>query len=117
MKPYINDALIGNGRMLATLDKNGKLLRTYHPNIGSEQLLDHYRMGISFGDDSRTIDLFDGNNSTKQRYIEDTNVLETIIDLSHLGFFVTVNDYVKINEDVISRKISIQNLSDHEHRY
>ena len=112
MKPYFNDALIGNSCMLATLDKRGKFLRIFWPDLDFKQLLQEYRLGIHIDDIERTIDIFEECNETTQQYLANSNILETVITLKRYGIKVRFLDLISIDKDVIIRKMQIKNELD-----
>ena len=112
MKPYFNDALIGNSCMLATLDKRGKFLRIFWPDLDFKQLLQEYRLGIYIDGIERTIDIFEECTKTTQRYLYGSNVLETVITLKEYGIKIRLIDFISIDKDVIIRKIQIKNEMD-----
>lgn len=44
MDKYINDALIGNGRMLASYSDKGELLRIAYPTVDYKQNVDFFHV-------------------------------------------------------------------------
>ncbi|MCL6445489.1 MAG: hypothetical protein K6T83_18885, partial [Alicyclobacillus sp.] len=46
LKPYINDALIGNSGLLATLNQQGRLLRAFWPHVDHGQHIGCIDLGV-----------------------------------------------------------------------
>ena len=72
---YLNDAIIGNKKMVASYNKKGELLRLYYPAPDHKQYIDYCYAGLKIND-SCLIKLHDDiNNEYNQYYTEDTNIL------------------------------------------
>ena len=46
MEKYLNEAIIGNQRMLATFSYKGEMLRLSYPNKDNRQYLKYYKTGV-----------------------------------------------------------------------
>ena len=86
-RKYLNDAFIGNRKMIASVSEKGELLRLSYPTADYRQFIDYYETGVKIND-SALIRLHDDiNNVYNQYYSTDTNVLNTEIE----------NTYFKLN--------------------
>jgi GH15 family glucan-1,4-alpha-glucosidase len=100
MTKYFNNAIVGNGKMLACINEKAELLRLYYPNIDYYQNVDTYSIG--FVKDSSNETLWLKDSETVNQYY-DGNVLFTKLKNSDVE--ILVKDYVLINSDVLVRKI------------
>lgn len=114
-KTYFNNAIIGNSSMLGCLNDKGELIRLFWPNIDYPQHIDRFCMGIFFIENKNSTIWLDGDHFThKQRYIGDTNILETVCECVERGIKVTQIDYVIPDRDVLVRSCEIENISNSE---
>lgn len=105
----INDALIGNGKMLASYSKRGELLRIAYPTVDYKQNIDFFHVGMKIND-SDIIYLHDDiNNHYKQNYIENTNILSTDIENTYFNLNIKQIDFVTIKKDVIIKQYILKN--------
>ena len=114
-KPYNNNAVIGNGSMLGCITETGELIRLYWPEIDFPQHLE--KMLTGFFDTTKsnsTIWFSEGEHEVSQRYLDDTNILETIAVFSSLPLAVTQTDFCLPDEDVLVRHYTIQNLGNED---
>lgn len=106
---YINDALIGNGKMLASYSKRGELLRIVYPTVDYKQNINFFHVGMKIND-SDIIYLHDDiNNRYKQNYIENTNILSTDIENTYFNLNIKQIDFVTIKKDVIIKQYILKN--------
>lgn len=111
MNKYLNEAIIGNKNILATLSSKGELLRISYPSRDNRQYLNFLHNGIRIND-SDTIYLHDDiNNAYKQYYETDTNVLNTEIINTYFQLKIVQTDFAMLKEDVIVRKYTFINES------
>lgn len=111
-KTYFNDAIVGNSRMLGCLTKSGELVRLFWPNIDFSQHIETFHSGILTPLSARkTSWLHDSCWRHTQRYLEDTNILETTCENSNLGFKIIQTDFVLIDKDVFVRNYTIKSLN------
>ena len=109
MKKYLNEAIIGNKNVLATLSSKGEFLRISYPSRDNRQYLNFLHMGLKIND-SDIIYLHDDiNNAYKQYYDTDTNVLNTEIINTYFKIKMVQTDFAMLKEDVIVRKCTIIN--------
>lgn len=112
MKTFFNNAIIGNSRILATLDDKGQILRIFWPHIDYAQHIDKMLLGIYFPGESNTMHWIDNNEwSHIQYYVKGTNILRTVARSNIYETVVTITDFATINKDVIIRNIEFENIS------
>ncbi len=111
-KSYFNNAITGNSSVLACFSDKAELLRLYWPDIDKRQQCDKFLCGIftKYVSNS-TVWLNDASFEFYQRYIEDTNIINTTIKSWQHGFIVDVYDLVHPNMDVLLRHFQIKNIS------
>jgi glucoamylase len=115
IKPYINNAVIGNGSMLGCISDKGELLRLYWPHIDYPQHLYAFFTGIKLKNIDNSAAWFHEPWLThEQRYLKDTNVLETVCTNLYAGWRVNQMDFVLPDSNVLIRKYVVENLSDNE---
>ena len=49
-RKYLNDAIIGNRKMIASLSEKGELLRLSYPTADYRQFIDYYETGVKIND-------------------------------------------------------------------
>ena len=76
---YFNDGIIGNGKVTASFSKTGELLRFFYGAIDHKQFIEQFDVGVKINDSAIIYLHNDINNVYDQRYIEDTNILQTEI--------------------------------------
>lgn len=114
-KTFFNDAVIGNSSMLGCLTRNGELVRLFWPNIDYPQHIDAFNAGIFFvGREDSPIRLDSESLPHEQRYIPDTNIVETLLRLPERGLKVIQHDYVLPGSDVLVRRYGIENTGNRE---
>lgn len=108
-KPYINNAVIGNGSMLGCITETGELIRLYWPEIDYSQHIEKMLTGFfSINDHTGTIWFSEGGQEITQRYIERTNILETSAVLQKLHLSVTQTDFCLPDSPVMVRRYHIK---------
>ena len=109
MKKYLNEAIIGNKNVLTTLSNKGELLRILYPSRDNRQYLSFLHIGLKIND-SDIIYLHDDiNNTYKQYYDTDTNILNTEITNTYFKLKILQTDFAMLKEDVIVRKYTLIN--------
>jgi glucoamylase len=110
-KPYINNAVVGNGSVLGCITETGELIRLYWPEIDFPQHLEKMLAGFfDIAAANSTIWFSEGDHPVTQRYLEDTNILETTAVFSNLPLQVTQTDFCLPDEAVLVRHYKIKNL-------
>jgi glucoamylase len=115
VKPFIISAVIGNGRMLATLGFNGELYRLFWPHVDTAQHIEFTCPAILTPElGAQVVRLDDeGNWVYKQEYIDNTNVLKTVSKAKRCGLRVETLDYVVNDQDILVRNFTVFNESKH----
>lgn len=106
---YFNDALIGNNKIKASFSKKGELLRLFYGSADYKQFLNFWYSGVKVND-SNIIYLHDDvNNIYSQKYLENTNILETNIFNTYFKLRIIQTDFVPINEKILVKKYKLVN--------
>ncbi len=114
-KTYFNSAIIGNSSMLGCLGDKGELVRLFWPNIDYPQHVDGFFTGIYFTEfENSTLWMDRDIFKHSQRYICDTNVVETVFEAIDRGIKITQTDFVLPESDVLVRNYSIENICNNE---
>lgn len=108
---YLNEAIIGNKSLLATYTSKGELLRMYYPNKDNRQYLKYYHVGIKINDSDIIYLHDDVNNTYKQYYDTDTNILNTEINNTYFNIKILQTDFVPIKEDILIKRYTFINES------
>ncbi|NLN65738.1 MAG: glycoside hydrolase [Clostridiaceae bacterium] len=114
-KSYINNAVIGNGSMLGCITETGELIRLYWPDIDFAQHVE--KMLTGFFDtrfSNSTLWFSEGDHQYAQRYLDDTNILETTALLTKLPLKVIQTDFCLPDESVMIRHYEIINVGSEE---
>ena len=108
-KKYYNDAFIGNSNITASFSKYGELLRLYYPNPDYRQYSDFFHIGLKINDSNIIYLHNDINNSYKQYYTENTNILNTEIENMYFMLDIKQTDCVMIDKDILIKKYTFKN--------
>lgn len=111
---YFNDGIIGNGKVTASFSKTGELLRLFFGAIDYKQFIEQFDVGVKINDSAIIYLHNDINNVYDQRYIEDTNILQTEILNTYFNLQVIQTDFVPIKENVLIRNYKIINQSNRD---
>ncbi|MBC7765497.1 MAG: glycoside hydrolase [Hyphomonadaceae bacterium] len=111
MKKYMNDAITGDGQMLACFDNRGELIRLYAPHPDAPQHVEQFFVGLHCPEKG-TVWLHEDGWQVKQRYLHDTNIIET--DYLHHGWGVRVlaHDFVLPKHGTLVRTFDITYLAE-----
>ncbi len=101
---YLNEAIIGNKKMLATYTAKGELQRMYFPSKDNRQYINYFHTGIKVNESDLIYLQDDINNVYKQYYDTDTNILNTEITNTYFNLKIVQTDYILIKENVLSKK-------------
>ena len=55
MDKYLNEAIIGNQRIVASYSKQGELLRAYYPSVDYKQIIDFFLLYLIFWQDTKLL--------------------------------------------------------------
>ena len=109
MDKFLNEALIGNKNILATYTGKGELQRLYFPERSIRQYVNFNHVGIKINDSGLIYLHEDINNTYKQYYDVNTNILNTEITNTYFKLRALQTDFVPINENVLVRRYSFIN--------
>ncbi len=109
-KTYFNSGIVGNSSMLGCITDRGELVRLYWPCIDYPQHLEKFTSGIFFpGSPSGTSWLDSEEWGREQRYMPDTNILETGFWKKDGSLAVTQTDFVLPEQNVLIRRYRLEN--------
>lgn len=111
-KKYYNDAFIGNNNITASFSKYGELLRLYYPCPDYRQYSDFLHIGLRINNSNIFYLHDDINNTYKQYYTDDTNILNTEIVNQYFKINILQTDFAMIRKDVMIRKFVLKNEND-----
>lgn len=106
---YLNEAMIGNKEILATYTEKGELQRLYCPTRDNRQYIDFFQTGVKINNSDLIYLHKDVNNTYKQYYDTDTNILNTEIVNLYFNLKILQTDFVMLNENVIVKKYTFVN--------
>lgn len=109
MSKFYNNALVGNGKFVASFSDTGELLRACYPNVDGRQFVDYFRAGLKINDSNVIYFHKDINNKYNQKYVEDTNVLITEINNMYFSLNIMQMDCVMIDDNIMIKKYIFKN--------
>ena len=109
MEKYLNEAIIGNRQILATLTQKGELQRIYYPTKDNKQYISFYHTGVKVNDSDLIYLHDDINNEYKQYYDVNTNILNTEIINTYFNLKVLQTDFVPLKENILVKKYTFIN--------
>lgn len=110
-KPYLTDGIIGNSKMLGTLNMDGDLIRLWWPQITYPQHIKKSFGGVYLkGELEHTLWMNDLDFERDQNYIKDTNIINTIAHSSNYKLKIELTDFAVANKDTLVRHYKIYNL-------
>ena len=71
---YLNEAIIGNKKMIATFTSKGEMQRVYFPSKDNRQYINYFHTGVKINESDLIYLHDDINNTYKQYYDTDTNI-------------------------------------------
>ncbi len=101
---YLNEAIIGNKKIISTYTKKGEMQRIYFPNKDNRQYINYFHTGVKINESDLIYLHEDINNTYKQYYDTDTNILNTEITNTYFNLKILQTDYVLIKENVLAKK-------------
>lgn len=101
--------LIGNGEMLARVRADGTMTEAYYPSIGFFRHIIQSQFGVRFGEKEQCVWFGQPEFQTEQRYLEDTNVLQTSFRRPDLRAHLV--DFVHPEMPAAVRILEVQNTS------
>ena len=101
---YLNEAIIGNKKILATYTAKGELQRVYFPERENRQFISFFHTGVKVNNSDLIYLHDDINNVYKQYYDTDTNVLNTEITNTYFNLTMLQTDCALIKENNVLLK-------------
>ena len=101
---YLNEAIIGNKKMIATFTSKGEMQRIYFPSKDNKQYINYFHTGVKVNESDLIYLHDDINNVYKQYYDTDTNILNTEITNTYFNLKVLQTDYILTKENILSKK-------------
>ena len=111
MPVFLPTSIIGNARNLVTLGHSGELMGWFYPHKDADQHITTCLPCAYIGDGGRgkLSYFFEQDWSREQRYLLDSNVLQTTLE--GFGLRVTLTDVMPDDADVLYRQIRVENVS------
>jgi len=112
MPVYLPTAATGNGTALVTLGPSAEIMSFFYPRIDFADNVREGLAGVYFGSppDGRFSWLFDPEWQRAQRYVPETNIVETILTHEAQGLELTFRDFVLPDVDSLVRLVQARNL-------
>lgn len=108
---YLNNAVIGNDKIVVSLDEKGRFLRMFFPTPDYRQHIE--QIDVFFKIDGKIFNLNTLDNVVyNQNYEQNTNVVKTKIFLDEYNLEIEQTDFCVIDENVYTRRYNIKNNSD-----
>ena len=108
---YFNDGIVGNGTVTASFSKTGELLRLFYGAIDYRQFVEQFDVGVKINDSAIIYLHNDINNLYNQKYIKDTNILQTEILNTYFNLQIIQTDFVPIEENILVKNYRFINQS------
>ena len=108
---YLNEAIIGNKKIIATFTSKGEMQRIYFPSRDNKQYINYFHTGVKVNESDLIYLHDDINNTYKQYYDTDTNILNTEITNTYFNLKILQTDFVLIKENVLLKKYTFFNES------
>lgn len=106
---YLNEAIIGNRKIMATFTQKGEMQRVYFPIRDNKQYVNYFHTGVKVNESDLIYLHDDINNTYRQYYDVDTNILNTEITNTYFNLKILQTDFALIKEDVILKKYTFMN--------
>lgn len=106
---YLNNAIVGNGRVTVGLDEMGRILRMYYPSPDYKNILKELEVAFKIGEEYIHVCGTDYDTIYNQKYVENTSILKTEMYISGQKVKIVQTDFAPINENVYIRYYEITN--------
>ena len=106
---YLNEAIIGNKKIIATFTSKGEIQRIYFPSRDNKQYINYFHTGVKINESDLIYLHDDINNTYKQYYDTDTNILNTEITNTYFNLKILQTDFILIKENVLLKKYTFFN--------
>ena len=113
---YFNDAIIGNGKVTAGLDRKGRILRAYFPTPDFKSQISDMYIAFKIYDEIEEEEYIhvcgeEYGTEYEQKYVQDTNILKTNMYIVEKDISIVQTDFVPLNENMYIRNYEIKNES------
>ena len=108
---YFNDGIIGNGKVTASFSKTGEMLRLFYGSVDYKQFIEQFDVGVKINDSAIIYLHNDINNLYEQKYLKDTNILQTEILNTYFKLKVIQTDFVPMSENLLVKNYRFVNQS------
>ena len=108
---YLNEAIIGNKKIITTFTSKGEMQRIYFPSKDNRQYINYFHTGVKINESDLIYLHDDINNTYKQYYDTDTNILNTEITNTYFNLKIVQTDFVLIKENILLKKYTFLNES------
>ena len=108
-KKYLNEAIIGNDKMVASFSSKGEMLRLFYPTRDYRQFIDCMHTGLKVNDSAIIYLHEDINNIYEQYYTDDTNILNTKIKNTYFNLSILQTDFASISQNILIKKLIFTN--------
>ncbi len=106
---YLNEAIIGNKKIIATFTSKGEMQRIYFPSKDNRQYINYFHTGVKINESDLIYLHDDINNTYKQYYDTDTNILNTEITNTYFNLKIVQTDFILIKENVLLKRYAFLN--------
>lgn len=106
---YLNEAIIGNKKIIATFTSKGEMQRIYFPSKDNRQYINYFHTGVKINESDLIYLHDDINNTYKQYYDTDTNILNTEITNTYFNLKIVQTDFILIKENVLLKRYTFLN--------
>ena len=106
---YLNEAIIGNKKIIATFTSKGEMQRIYFPSKDNRQYINYFHTGVKINESDLIYLHDDINNTYKQYYDTDTNILNTEITNTYFNLKIVQSDFILIKENVLLKRYTFLN--------
>ncbi len=112
MPVFLPTSVLGNARNLVTLGHSGEMMGWFYPHKDADQHITSCLPCAYIGDGGRgrLSYFFENDWAREQRYLPDSNALQTT--LVGFGLRITLTDAMPDDADVLYRRIRVENTSD-----
>ena len=108
-KKYLNEAIIGNDKIVASFSSKGEMLRLFYPTRDYRQFIDCMYTGVKVNDSAIIYLHEDINNIYEQYYTEDTNILNTKVKNTYFNLSILQTDFASISQNILIKKLIFTN--------
>ena len=106
---YLNEAILGNKKIIATFTSKGEIQRIYFPSKDNRQYINYFHTGVKINESDLIYLHDDINNTYKQYYDTDTNILNTEITNTYFNLKIVQTDFILIKENVLLKRYTFLN--------